>query len=46
VRDLYPSLGFELLEDADGGTTWSRPIDDDVVDGSPFIDTEVDRGAA
>jgi FkbH-like protein len=46
VRDLYPSLGFELLEDDDGTTTWSRAIDDDVINGSPFIDTEVDRGAA
>jgi FkbH-like protein len=46
VHDLYPSLGFELLDDDAGTTTWSRAIDADIIDGSPFIDTEVDRGAA
>jgi FkbH-like protein len=46
VRDLYPSLGFELLDESDGTTTWSRAIGDEVIEGSPFIDTEVDRGAA
>ena len=48
VRELYPSLGFELVRDDGGTTTWHRAIDDDAQAGSPFIDVvaEVDRGAA
>jgi FkbH-like protein len=48
VRELYPSLGFELEQDDEGTTTWRRAIDSDALAGSAFIDViaEVDRGAA